>query len=627
MTAVNSQMRPEKYIRQICFDLLRFNQESFFTLSLGSARLVLGLGLETPEVKPPSAFVLTHFLEDIQQRVRTFNDDLADRLKIVPQVPFSHDLSFNQIPAGGSARENLLAIALRQAFKIDKENKGLENLVDAFINELDQADLLREGRLFSSGRGSLFEGLIRVAVFSPFKQDEIVKMLFRIIISLDLNPSVKKVKLSHVEFLIWYIFRLSLNYLSLLEVRFTVRSLLQRAENYVESATIMNLDKRSSLSLNVTELFRIWLLATRKRTGQNVILLGSEGVLNNLKEALDFWIEEHMDKNFKLTRSNELKVIMRCGEKSVPWELRFDDQFKVILPYGDPETKLEGKHLILAEDSEILIDEEAFRTVINTYPILGDVMNRMHHIGSAAWNVDLKVGGSGHGVDELHLKVKCAFVVEPNNQKEGIVLGRVDFVATSSSDLPPRIDQAKIDGLLASMSKFLFSKTVTPYCMVRIAGLSQKSLKSLMNYGLQRLKQELVESGNKLDYGSLYKYKEASLALLRASGESAKILVTYNDDVKMVKTQEITADEAYNFLGMNKLENPSQPSENPMRVLELRIVLDDRPLRLAAFGIDRLLGDVGNDTEPRDQFDQDLMNESNNLFGDALFDNLTGSPN
>lgn len=450
-------------------------------------------------------------------------------------------------------------------------------------------------------------------------------MLFNLLQALDLNPSAKKVKLSHLEFLIWYIFRLSLNYLPFHEVGLAVRKILFGGENYVVSATIVNMDDRTSTpSLNVAELFRIWLLASYRRTGEHCIVLGSNGQLNYLKDALEFWIGEHMEKNFKLTRMNELRLVMNIKDQLVRWEFRFDDQMRLILPYGDPEMKFESKHIILADNSETLVDFEDFSRVIREYPIIGDIMNRMHHIGSAAWNLDLSMSGAEKQSD-AGLKVKCSFWFEGSAGRPESIIGKADLTTAVSGDYNLEVNSTQVDRLMAASSSLIFSKVAVPLAFLRIEKLKEKSIKSLILLSLNKLKAELVAAAKGAEYGSAYKYKEDCLELLRATIDAARVLIILQDKTKSVKTLEVTAEEAYNLLGMNRTEgSPSKP-DDVYKVLDLKIMFDRKQLKSFYSHYTRDFYALGGIAMATDQLVPCQVSEVNNLFSDVLYEHNTGS--
>lgn len=450
-------------------------------------------------------------------------------------------------------------------------------------------------------------------------------MLFNLLKALDLNPSAKKIKLSHLEFLIWYIFRLSLNYLPFHEVGLAVRKILFGGENYVVSATIVNMDdKCSTPSLNVAELFRIWFLAAYRRTGDLCIILGSNGQLTFLKDALEFWIGEHMGENFRLTRNNELRLVMSIRDRLVRWEFKFDDQMRLMLPYGDSEMKYEGKHVILADDSESLIDFEDFSRVIRDYPIIGDIMNRMHNIGSAAWNMDLSMSDNQRPSD-AGIKVKCSFLLDSTSDKKEILLGRAEVSTSPASDPNIEAGATQIEKLISASSSLIYSKVSVPLAFVKIERLKYKSIKSIIMQALSKLKIELVSAAKDVHYGSAFKYKEESLELLKVTLTSAKVLVTIEEKTKSVKTLEVTADEAYSLLGMNRTEGSSSKPEQLTKILDLKIVFDKKQLRSLYSHYTRDFYALGGIAMATDQLVPCQVNQVNNLFSDVLYEHNTGT--
>lgn len=144
LESLNREGTKELHTRQIHLDLLRFNQESYFEFNLGSARLDICVMMENSEVKIPSELMLNDFLEDIQQRVKIFPDDLADHLKIASKVPYSVDLSYNQIPHDQDKKQSLLATILYHMFPSASNDRQQSVWLNNYIKELNQADLLKQ---------------------------------------------------------------------------------------------------------------------------------------------------------------------------------------------------------------------------------------------------------------------------------------------------------------------------------------------------------------------------------------------------------------------------------------------------------------------------------------------------
>lgn len=147
LESLNREGKRESHTKQIHLDILRFNQESYFEFNLGTARLDICIMMENADVKIPSEMMLNDFLEDIQQRVKIFPEDLADQLKIASKVPYSVDLSYNQIPHDQQKKQSMLCTILGHMFPIANNKKQQSVWLNNYIKELNQADLLKQSML------------------------------------------------------------------------------------------------------------------------------------------------------------------------------------------------------------------------------------------------------------------------------------------------------------------------------------------------------------------------------------------------------------------------------------------------------------------------------------------------
>ena len=613
----------ESFLRQIHFDRLRFTAEGFFVFELDSARLVLGLQLDNPEVKIPKGITVNDFASDLQHRGRIFPEDLADHLKLSRQTPYLVELVHNTLLVEKDSKELILKLVLEQIFRTDSHAKGVRGHFDRFIKDLNASDLLKQSRSASPDKASIFEPLLRVAVFSPLPPQETIAVLFRLLGLLDLTPSFLKVKLTHVEFLIWYLMRLALNHLPFAEVSTAVRGILFGEENHVVSATIACLEGSTRPSLPVTDLFRLWFIAAQRR-GVSHIELGKGGFLKNLKEALDFWIGEHTGKDFALGRLNELRVVLSVRGELVKWDIRFDDQMRLVLPFGDPEMQLEGSHIIAMEDSEYLMDLGEFKKIMEQFPAVSDILNRTFHLGTATWNLDVSLGKKEDEFDDDRLAIKCTYQLTNASQPEEVTLGYAEFVPGTSSEHVEEPEVIKIDHLLCEPNKFFFSKTLVPSVAVKTAHPQKQTLKELVLLSLRQLKADLIEHGRHLTYGSGYKYRLACLELAKVKVDDVKVLITHKNERKLAKKLEIPAEEVWSHFKSDRGGSSSAPQSGRAKILDLEILIDQKHLKNVCCYLTRDYYSLGGVSLATDRLVPCQMNSRNDHFGDVLYEN-TGS--
>lgn len=572
------------------------------------------------EVKVANNLTINGFETDLQHRVQVFPDDLADALRLHKQPTILTELAFNAVPVDSDSRRSLVKIILSQIFRSEPHLPAVDKWIDQFTKDLASSELLEQSRFLSTGKPNFFEALVRLALFSPLPEAEVLQLLFKALNNLDLTPAFLKVKLTHVEFLVWYLLRLSLSYLPYSEVSQAVRKAAFGKETHVVSATVTSLDTSDRPSLAVTDLFRIWFLVAY-RTGVTHIKLGSNGTLDKLKEALMFWIGEHMGNEFALGRMNELRIILNVRGKLVKWETRFDEQMRLILPYGNPETPIEGSHVIVMEDSDHLIDLVEFKRILQSFSVIRDILNRSHSVSTGAWNLDASLA-KNIPTDINRLSIKCNLNL--NTPTEEIRLGYVELKDAPQDDIIEEANTSKVDHLLYEKTRFFFAKGLLPSVLINVRSPQKKSLKELVALALKRLKLDLVNHGMGLQYGSGFKYSDQSLELLKAQPEFAKVLVTARGERKASKTNEITAEDVWNHFQLDRNHTfAPTPGENS-KVLELDIVFEQRQLRQVCSYLTRDYYTMGGITLASDQLVPCQLSNKNDHFGDILYEN-TGS--
>ena len=234
---------------------------------------------------------------------------------------------------------------------------------------------------------SLFEGLARMILFSSLDIDSKIESFSKIISMFDptANQNSGLIKRSSSVFIIWYLLRLSMIPIPLTEAHQMVRMSLDGYTPEIITAYIHRLDETSRPFYDVTSLFILWSSTQLKISGNYNIDLGSDGTLENLKLALEYWEREKILPKFILGGSNLLRVTFKCGNKVKKSEVYFDGFFRKKVFNQDTDFRCKTKSIIAFEDTEQEISRSKFKSLLNSIGMLENVMQKSVEISSEIW--------------------------------------------------------------------------------------------------------------------------------------------------------------------------------------------------------------------------------------------------
>ena len=370
------RMKNFSHSELIYLDRAILNRDQYYRLTYNSLWLTYYLRITTTvDPKAPiEVDPITTFDFDRQHRTTLFCEEFADHMKIVRETPYREELARCVID-DPKIIESIIADALWiESVTFDQD----------FIKDCLNQDLI------GKGKPNLFEIMVKFILFSPLDNISIFRLLFNLLTKIDLNRNNYKVKRSHVEFLVWYILRMSLIYMPNIEIIASISHSIHNAESFFESAILLHQDELRPKTIDLTEMFNVWLVATRRRTGNSHVQLGSKGSLQTFEKALNFWQSEHNQTAFKPSKKNKLKFYVNCYGDIKKYEVLFDDKYKMIIEGKERDIQPEVNHIILLSDSEETLTFDQFAAALSKIQILDSVFSRLTGFGGDKNMIQLK---------------------------------------------------------------------------------------------------------------------------------------------------------------------------------------------------------------------------------------------
>lgn len=517
--------------QQINLSQLKYNKTGYFYIQYNSFWMVVSLKITPNHIKTDDHDYFKLLDHDLQHRGGIFCEEFADHMEIKRQTPYKEELLNN------TCSQKMIEVIFNYALKA-KEQK----LSKDFINEVVKCDLLEKGI------PNLFELIVRFIMFMPMDNMTILRQMFTLLNRLDLTPAAQKVKRSHVEFLIWFILRVTLIYLPYSEVVSTVGTALNGSDSCIISAVISSISDTRKPSLNITDMLNLWFVAQRRRTAVSGFVIGRNGYLKELEKAITFWQAEHQHQQYKFSKINKLRVFINCKGDTRKVEFKFDDTMRIIFDNKDRDFEIETEHVLLLEDSDESLNFGQFTQIMTQFQVLDWIFTRLTGVASDnAYGEYIKniQAQELKNLKSLEMTISYRLFETQQNKEVYTDLGFVHYIKNANSSLVDfRKDPLKLDFLLDNQELLTFGQLL-PSKKDLPKLTNDITIQELIDYGLDVLAHEVVNSADPLL--AQYKYSPVSLALLSASSEESRV---YIQNTKLNPDHlEATLATASNLLG------------------------------------------------------------------------------
>lgn len=501
----------KKFATQQQFNLssLKYGKNGYFYIQFNSFWMVIAAKITAQHIKTDDHDYFQHLDHDLQHRGNIFCEEFADNMEIKRQTPYKEELLNN------SCAQKMIEIILNFALKT-KDQK----LSKDFMTEVVKSDILEKGI------PNLFESMVRFIMFMPMDNMSILRQFFTLLNRLDLTPGVQRVKRSHVEFLIWYILRITLIYLPYTEVVATVGTALHGSDSCIISAVISSISDTRKPSLNITDMLNLWFVAQRRRTAVSGFTIGKNGYLKELEKAISYWQAEHQHAEYKFTKINKLRVFLNCNGETRKVEFKFDDTMRIIFDNKEKDLDIESEHVLLLEDTEECINFTQFTQIMTQFQVLDWIFTRLTGVASDnAYGDYIKKMKAQElrNLKSLEMNIGYRFFETQQNKDIYTDIGVIHFVKDNGATLVDfRKNQHKLDYILDNQEMITFGQVLPSKKDVPRLN-NDITIQEIIDYGLEVLSHEVV---NAVDTQSaLYKYAPVSLSLLSANTEEARVYV------------------------------------------------------------------------------------------------------
>lgn len=496
--------------KKVPLERFRFNKEGYLTLKFSTMWIVLQVKILSAEIKVDGTDFLKNMDIDRQHRQSMFVETFANHMGIVKETPYKEEL------LNCSTTKAFLPILTAYAYRLEKVEFS-SDVLKTVVN----VDLV------GKNTPNMFEYLVRLVMFSPMDNLSTLKSLFVILNRLDLSYESNKVKRTHVEFLIWYILRISQIYVPYSEIVTSVSLILNRKESGIVSAVVTSTQDMRVPSLDITELLNVWMVAERRRSGKAIIKLGANGYLNQFKKAVNHWQQENGLSPYMFSSVNKLRVLMNCRGLVRKAEFKFDDTMRIIFDQKDRDIPIETEHVLLMEDSEESIGIGQFIEIMSRFQILDWIFSRLSGLGN-----DNSYQAHSRKIKEQEMKNSQNYEVlvkfscwdpqggQPETDLAFVQMGKM----TEFRLLDLKVQQEKLDFLIDHQRKMDFGNQVPSVKDFNI--LTDNTLiREALSEAKQQAANELVQKVNSSSYS--FPFKQDCLKLLGMNLEDC--YVTVND--------------------------------------------------------------------------------------------------
>ena len=507
ISGIDRMSKVFKSSKRFTLDRFRFNKASYFTFKYYTFWIVVCFKMTGADIKTDEVDYFKNLDHDVQHRNSIFCEELADHMDITRETPYREELLNN------TCDKVHLHFIIEYAYGVSDAN-----FTDDVVKYVMKTDLL------GKGIPNLFETLVRIILFSPTDNITIIRQLFTLLARLDLSPDPNKVKRTHVEFLVWYVLRVTQIYLPYVEIVSTVSTILHESDSNIISAVISNIEESRKPSLDITELLNLWFIAQRRRTGSSAIVLGNQGKLTNLLKAVNYWQTEHNQAAYKFTKMNKLRVFINSNGETRKIEVKFDQDMNIVMDKKDRDFRVDSTFVLLLEDSEESLNFSQFSQVMTQFQILDWIFSRLTGIGadniSAKRNRD-PTTSSIMPDPTLSTEVVVKFRYHEDTSNNDLALIHLKKMSTLRL-LDYKRDHKKVDYLVDNRRKITFANSIPIIKELTIIE-SELTIRSMVEECLDEVKSDIIRVIDTNSYN--YKYKEHTLDLLSASFDNMTIVV------------------------------------------------------------------------------------------------------
>jgi hypothetical protein len=235
-------------------------------------------------------------------------------------------------------------------------------------------------------------------------------------------------------------------------------TILNGSDCSIQSGVITFEDDPKRSPVDITEILNVWLVATRRRTATSTLVLGENGQLTNLKNAISFWNSQNSKSKFKPSNKNKLLIWLNSKGKTEHVQFEFNSDFKLLANNITKNSKVVTKHVVCVKNTEELLEFGQFEHILCQIDVLDWILSRLSSIGSDITRVNeiqqemLRMTTNSQFMD---FTAKASFI------QERAETGRVNFVAKHINSIkPPMEDVNKLDAVLDIPSSIGFGKEI-----------------------------------------------------------------------------------------------------------------------------------------------------------------------
>jgi hypothetical protein len=495
---------------QFSLSRMRFNRTDYFYLNFNSFWMVISLRLDADHkgFKSDDVDHFGHLDHDFQHKGEIFCEEFADYMGIKKMTPYKEEI-FNN-----SCTPNMLEILMNYALKSQSK------FTAEFTQNVVKVDI------FDRKTPNLFESMVRLILFSPLDNITVLRLLFNLLNKLDLTSEVQKVKRSHVQFLIWYILRVTQIYLPYAEIVSMVGTTLHESDSSIISAVVTSMTDTRKSSLNITDMLNLWFVAQRRRTGMSCLVIGSKGYLRELEKAIIFWQSEHQQPEYKFSKLNKLRVYFNCKGVTRKVEFRFDDTMRIHFDGKNRESEVTADHVLLLEDTEELLNFTQFTRIMTQFQILDWIFTRLTGLASDnAYGEYIKQikAQEIRNLKSFEVQIKIRLLDVKDQKEHATDVGVVTLVKSNLGHLVDyRMSEVKQDHLIDNQNRMNFGGHLPTVKEVQFLD-SDVSIREIVDQAL------LVAAHNVIsvvDTNTLtYPYPRDCLELIKANTDEARVIL------------------------------------------------------------------------------------------------------
>jgi hypothetical protein len=495
---------------QFTLSRLRFNRTDYFYLNYNSFWMVISLRLDADHktFKTDDHDYFGHLDHDFQHKGEIFCEEFADFMGIKKVTPYKEEI-FNN-PCSSNMLEILLNYAL----------KGQSKFTPDFIQNVVKMDL------FDRKTPNLFESTLRLILFSPLDNITVLRLMFNLLNKLDLTSESQKIKRSHVQFLIWYILRVTQIYLPYAEIVSMVGTTLHESDSSIISAVVTSMTDTRKPSLNITDMMNLWFVAQRRRTGMSGLFIGSKGYLKELEKAINFWQAEHQQPEYKFSKLNKLRVFFNCKGITRKVEFRFDDTMRIHFDGKNRESEVTADHVLLLEDTEELLNFTQFTRIMTQFQILDWIFTRLTGLASDnAYGEYIKQikAQEIRNMKSFEVQVKIRLVDVKDQKEYHTDVGNITLVKSNLGHLVDyRMSEVKLDHLIDNQNRINFGVNVPSIKEVQFLD-SDVTIREMIEQAVLVAGHNVVSV---VDVNTLtYPYTRDCLDLINANTDEARVIL------------------------------------------------------------------------------------------------------